>query len=129
MGNLTNIGIKMQDSATTTTTTTTPPNYTVRLYGARATGGTATLWYGINDVTCPSGGASLSTGGALLYTLTIASGTTLWIQTRNASDVTVINCTQDTTGTYCSTYGTCTFSHYITAAIDISTKANAATTC
>jgi hypothetical protein len=104
-------------------------NYTVRLYAARTTSGIATLWYGINDVSCPSGGSSILTGGSLLFTLSLPYGTTLWIQTRNSSDQTIINCTQDTTGTYCSTYGTCTFSHYITGAIDISTKANAASTC
>ena len=114
----------------TLTPTPTPVMRAVNLYAKRAAAGSLRLFYGTSPSSITSGGdTSITTGGGLVYSLSIPSGTTLYIQLVNASDQTVYHCVQDATNTYCTTTTQCTDAHYITADADISYYGNASNIC
>lgn len=110
--------------------TCTGGSYTVNLYGKRLATGICSLWYGINNASCPSGGASLSTTGSLKYGLSVPYGSTLYVQVRNSSDQIVLSCHQIVANSYCSAgFDSCTESYYITGNKDVSIIADASQPC
>ena len=104
---------------------------TVRIYGAKTSGTSGVIYYGINDPSCPLGGTvSLLTAGSLNYTVTVPLGAILYVKTYvPASESACLHCAQQTTGSYCSTYSSCLSSYTISASVDISVKAAVSTTC
>ncbi len=109
--------------------TCTGGSYTVNLYAKRATAGIASIWYGVNDPSCSSGGSSLSTTGGLKQVLSVPYGSTLYVQVRNASDQVVAVCMQEGADSYCTSYGACTTSFYITGNRNLSFNANPSQVC
>ncbi len=109
--------------------TCTGGSYTVNLYAKRMATGIASIWYGINNASCPSGGSSISTSGGLKYGLSVPYGSTLYVQIRNSSDQVVLSCTQEGAGAYCTSFDGCTHSFYITGNRDLSFNADPSQPC
>ncbi len=109
--------------------TCTGGSYNVNLYAMRMATGIASIWYGINDASCPSGGASISTSGSLKYGLSVPYGSTLYVQLRDSSDQIVLSCIQEGVNTYCSSFDGCNHSFYITGNRDLSFNTNPSLTC
>jgi hypothetical protein len=68
----------------------------------------------------------MGTGGALMYTFTVSGGSTVYIQTDNASAITTLFCLS--TSAYCTSYTECTSATVINANTDIYIGSSA-TTC
>ena len=104
---------------------------TVRIYGARTSGTSGVIYYGIDNAACPLGGTvSLLTGGSLNYTVSVPFGSTLYIKTYvPSSESACLHCAQQTTGSYCSSYTSCLSSYVINSSTDISVKAATSTSC
>lgn len=104
---------------------------TVNIYGARTSGTSGVIYYGINDPSCPLGGTvSLLTAGSLNYTVTVPLGSTLYVKTYvPANESACLHCAQQTAGSYCSTYSSCLSSYTVSGNMNISVKASVSTTC
>jgi hypothetical protein len=120
--------------ATPLPATATPvPGYTVNLYGAKQrSSGLVTMYYGINDISTPTGGSvGVLQAGGLVYTLTnIPYGTTIYVILANSSDTKIASCGQSTTNSYCTSYSCAgVYGVTITGNTDISIKGDQLQTC
>ena len=112
-------------------TTAAPTTYTVNIWGRRSGPATVLLYYGVNDVSCPNGGNTLSTTGALKHTIQVAYGGVVYVRCTNATDDAVAFNAQIATNTY--GVATCPNPHYtaftITENTDISVIGDVRTLC
>ena len=112
-------------------TTAAPTTYTVNIWGRKSGGLTVLLYYGVNDVSCPNGGNTLSTTGALKHTIQVAYGGVVYVRCTDADDAAVAFNAQVATNTY--GVATCPNPHYtaftITENTDISVIGDARNSC
>jgi hypothetical protein len=113
--------------ATPLPATATPvPGYTVNLYGAKQRStGIVTMYYGINDISTPTGGSiGVLQAGGLVYTLSnVAYGTTIYVILADSSDTKIAYCGQSATNSYCTSYSCAgVYGVTITGNTDISIK-------
>jgi hypothetical protein len=89
------------------------------------------LFYGINDPSCPNGGDTVSTTGTLAVTLNnIPIGTNIYVQLTDSSEFAIAQCGQETTNSYCTTYGCSTYGTSVGYAnFDISVKGDPLQSC
>ena len=67
-------------------TTAAPTTYTVNIWGRKSGPATVLLYYGVNDTSCPDGGTTLSTTGALKHTIQVAYGGVVYVRCTNSTD-------------------------------------------
>jgi len=112
-------------------TTAAPTTYTVNIYGRKSGAPTVILYYGVNDTSCPDGGTTLSTTGALKHTIQVAYGGVVYVRCTDSADNAVAFNAQVATNTYGVT--TCPNPHYtaftITENTDISVIGDARAEC
>ena len=112
-------------------TTAAPTTYTVNIWGRKSFVPPVLLYYGLNDVSCPNGGNTLSTTGALKHTIQVAYGGVVYVRCTNATDDAVAFNAQVATNTY--GVATCPNPHYtaftITENTDISVIGDGRTLC
>ena len=112
-------------------TTAAPTTYTVNIWGRKSGPATVLLYYGVNDTSCPDGGTTLSTTGALKHTIQVAYGGVVYVRCTNSTDDAVAFNAQIATNTYGVV--TCPNPHYtaftITENTDISVIGDARTLC
>jgi hypothetical protein len=123
-------------AAPTTTTTTTISGYTVNVYAQRnglATGPIVFIYRSTDGVNFVTSGVTVNrTPGALMYTLTIPSGTTLYLQQVNTQTSVASNVTATTQlNSYpaSATGGNCQNAYTITSAANIYLYVNATDAC
>ena len=112
-------------------TTAAPTTYTVNIWGRKSGPDTVLLYYGVNDTSCPDGGTTLSTTGALKHTIQVAYGGVVYVRCTDSADNAVAFNAQVATNTYGVT--TCPNPHYtaftITENTDISVIGDARNLC
>jgi Fe-S cluster biogenesis protein NfuA len=119
-------------TTTTTTTTAAPVGYTVNVYAKRTGVGSPIcyIYRSTDNVNYVTNAVAVSTLGGLMYTLTIPSGTTLYLQQVNTSIASYTIATSSTSGYPSSTTGgVCTNSFTITSAINIYLLMSTTATC
>jgi hypothetical protein len=121
------------DTPTPTPTPTTTPGYTVNLYGAkRRSSGSVVMYYGINDITTPTGGSiGVLLAGGLVYTLTnVPYGATVYVILADSSETKIAYCGQSATNSYCNTFDCAgVYGVTITGNTDISIKGDQIQPC
>ena len=112
-------------------TTAAPTTYTVNIWGRKSFLPPVLLYYGVNDVSCPNGGNTLSTTGALKHTIQVAYGGVVYVRCTDVDDAAVAFNAQVATNTY--GVATCPNPHYtaftITENTDISVIGDGRTSC